>query len=119
MTLNSVSSTRKMTGYRTVDPVTSSFDARDRRGRTAQTASETDSRQLPVPVDTAATMPPPPRSLASLRPQAPLVAQLIATHMGLPQTRTLRRASAGQADTAYRSSETLKIHRHAPRSTTA
>jgi len=42
------------------------------------------------------------------RPQAPLVAHLIATRMGLPQTRNLRRASAGEAEFAYRQAEDLR-----------
>ena len=40
------------------------------------------------------------------KPQATLVAQLLATHMGLPQTRTLRRAGAAHADAAYRQPKT-------------
>jgi len=38
----------------------------------------------------------------SARPQATLVAQLIATHLGLPQTRTLRRADPDAANMTYR-----------------
>lgn len=40
-------------------------------------------------------------------PQAPLVAQLLAAYMDLPQTRILRRASADVADAAYRRTERL------------
>ena len=41
------------------------------------------------------------------RPQAPLIAQLLATRLGLPQTRTLRRAGADYAETAYRRADAL------------
>ena len=44
---------------------------------------------------------------------AALVAQLIATHMGLPQTRRKRTAPAGEAVEAYRSAESLNaVTRH-------
>lgn len=40
-------------------------------------------------------------------PPATLIAQLLATRMGLPQTRTLRRASTSDAEAAYRMADDL------------
>ncbi|MCT8972441.1 hypothetical protein [Microbaculum marinisediminis] len=79
-------------------------DDRDRPSR--GNAASTTQSHLPVPA--GRQEPPIPGQVsASLRPQAPLVAQLIATHLGLPQTRNLRRAGNDQARSAYRDAATL------------
>jgi hypothetical protein len=44
----------------------------------------------------------PMRGVATTLPLAPFVAQLIATHQALPQTRTRNRAEAADAALAYR-----------------
>lgn len=51
------------------------------------------------------------------RPNAPFVAQLIATHDGSPQTRNLRRASTDDAGTSYRLTVT-RLARALPRNGT-
>ncbi|WP_436643938.1 hypothetical protein [Microbaculum sp. FT89] len=79
-------------------------DDRDRPSRGNATSAE--QAHLPVPAGKQEA-PVPGQFSASLRPQAPLVAQLIATHLGLPQTRNLRRAGNDQARTAYRDAATL------------
>jgi hypothetical protein len=71
--------------------------------------SETTSAHLSVTVssETAERPRPDGRRNGFAAPQATVVAQLLAARMDLPQTRTLRRASAGDADIAYRQTEQL------------
>jgi hypothetical protein len=108
MTPTTLSITRKTTDFGTVTAVTPSANARPRDQddhADDQVASAPDT-SLPVPAvrpDSGQTR----RFTENLKPQAAVVAHLIATHLGLPQTRTLRRAGTTQADTAYRFTETL------------
>lgn len=75
-------------------------------------AGRASSPGLPVPVAGAPDRPHPPALGAS----APLLAQLIATRLGLPQTRRLRRGSHEEAEQAYRGAERLRggAHRRRP-----
>lgn len=108
MTPTTLSITRKTTDFGTVRAVTPSAEARtrDRDDRADSQVGGAPEANLPVPArrpDSGQTR----RFAENLKPQAALVAQLIATHLGLPQTRTLRRAGTTQAETAYRFTETL------------
>jgi hypothetical protein len=108
MTPTTLSFLRKTTDFGTVEAVAPSANtqSRDRDDRSDHQVRDGVDTSVPVPIarpDSGQTR----RFAENLKPQAALVAQLIATHLGLPQTRTLRRAGATQAETAYRFTETL------------
>ncbi len=104
-TLSSVS--QKTPEIGTVSPVAPA-DMRAREGGAHSGEAVPAASDSPLPVPAGGREAPDRGHFAgSPRPQAPLVAQLIATHLGVPQTRILRRAAPSYADTAYRSTGTL------------
>lgn len=72
------------------------------RSRPAEKSAAPISGRSLVPVMLAAEEPPSKvAGVARSRPSAPFLAQMIATRLGLPQTRAKRRGSFGQAAALY------------------
>lgn len=71
------------------------------RSRPAEKSAAPISGRSLVPVMPAAEPPSKVAGVARSRPSAPFLAQMIATRLGLPQTRAKRRGSFGQAAALY------------------